>query len=60
MGAHKHPYIRGDIMIKKIEDKVIHKYGYEHRITILVFWITHFLRIIVDKIGKFWYNNNRK
>jgi hypothetical protein len=44
MGARKHPYIRGDIMLKKIEDKVIRKYGYEHKITIIVFWITHFLR----------------
>jgi hypothetical protein len=44
MGAHKRPYIRGGIMLKKIEDKVIRKYGYEHKITIIVFWITHFLR----------------
>ena len=31
-------------MLEKIENKVIRKYGYEHKITIMVFWITHFLR----------------
>lgn len=31
-------------MLEKIENAVIHKYGYEHKITILVFWITHFLK----------------
>ena len=31
-------------MLKKIEDKIIRKYGYEHKITIAVFWITYFLR----------------
>jgi hypothetical protein len=32
-------------------DKVIRKYGYEHKITI-------FVAKILDKIGKFWYNND--
>lgn len=44
-------------MLKKIENAVIRKYGYEHKITIIIFWITHFLKIILDKFGKFWYNN---
>ena len=60
MGAHKHPYIHkaGDIMLKKIENAVIRKYGYEHKITIIIFRITYFSKKILDKIGKFWYNNN--
>ena len=44
MGAHKHPYIRGDIMLKKIENAVIRKYGYEHKITIIIFGITQFFK----------------
>ena len=31
-------------MIKKIENAVIRKYGFEHTITIIVFWLTHILR----------------
>ena len=31
-------------MLEKIEDKVIRKYGYEHKITIMVFWITQFFK----------------
>ena len=34
-------------MLKKIENAVIRKYGYEHKITLKVFWITHFLRKII-------------
>ena len=37
----------------KLADKTIRKFGYEHKITILVFKI-------LDKIGKFWYNSYRK
>lgn len=59
MGARKHPYIRGDAMLNRIENTVIRKYSYEHKITIMVFWITHFLRTL-DKLGKFWYNIYRK
>ena len=36
-------------MIKRLEDKVIHKYGYEHKMTITVFWITHFLRKVIGE-----------
>ena len=36
-------------MLEKIENAVIRKYGYEHKITIIVFWIIHFLKIILDK-----------
>lgn len=32
-------------------DKVIRKFGYEHKITI-------FVAKILDKFGKFWYNND--
>lgn len=35
----------------KLADKTIRKFGYEHKITILVF-------TILDKFGKFWYNND--
>lgn len=31
-------------MIQKIENAVIHKYGYEHPLSILVFKITNFMR----------------
>ena len=31
-------------MVEKIENAVIHKYGYEHKITIMVFWITQFFK----------------
>ena len=31
-------------MLEKIENAVVHKYGYEHKITIWVFRITDFLR----------------
>ena len=34
----------GDIMLEKIENAVIHKYGYEHKITIIIFWITQFFK----------------
>jgi hypothetical protein len=44
-------------MLEKIENAVVRKYGYEHKITIIIFWITHFFRIILDNFGKFWYNN---
>lgn len=44
-------------MLEKIENAVIRKYGYEHKITIIIFWITQFFKIILDKFGKFWYNN---
>lgn len=37
-------------MLEKIENAVIHKYGYEHTITITIFWITQFFKIILDKI----------
>lgn len=43
-------------MLEKIENAVIRKYGYEHKITIIIFWITQFFKIILDKIGKLWYN----
>ena len=33
-------------MINKIENAVIHKYGYEHKMTIIVFWVTHLMRKI--------------
>jgi len=33
-------------MIKRLEDKVIHKYGFEHPLTIAVFRITEILRKI--------------
>ena len=36
-------------MIKRLEDKVIHKYGYEHKMTITVFWLTHFLRKVIGE-----------
>ena len=44
MGARKHPTLL---------DRVIRKYGYEHKITI-------FIAIILDKLGKFWYNKNKE
>lgn len=31
-------------MLEKIENAVIRKYGYEHKITIIVFWITQFFK----------------
>ena len=31
-------------MIDRLENRVVHKYGYEHKITFITFWITHFLR----------------
>ena len=31
-------------MIKEIENAVIRKYGFEHKITIIIFWLTHILR----------------
>ena len=34
-------------------DKVIHKYGYEHKITI-------FVAKVLDFFGKLWYNKYRK
>lgn len=38
-------YSKGEIqMLERLENKVIHKYGYEHKITIAVFWVTHYLR----------------
>jgi hypothetical protein len=45
-------------MLERIENAVIRKYGYEHKITIIIFRITYFSKKILDKIGKFWYNNN--
>ena len=45
MGARKAPIHKaGDIMLEKIENAVIRKYGYEHKITIIVFWITQFFK----------------
>lgn len=40
-------------MLEKIENAIIRKYGYEHKITILVFKI-------LDKFGKFWYNKDNE
>lgn len=31
-------------MLEKIENAVIRKYGYEHKITIIVFWITQLFK----------------
>jgi hypothetical protein len=31
-------------MLEKLENQVIQKYGFEHKITIATFWLTHFLR----------------
>ena len=31
-------------MLERLENKVIRKYGFEHKITIAVFWLTHILR----------------
>lgn len=31
-------------MLEKIENAVIRKYGYEHKITIIIFWITQFFQ----------------
>ena len=38
-------YSKGEIqMLERLENKVIRKYGFEHKITIAVFWLTHILR----------------
>jgi hypothetical protein len=34
-------------MLQKIENATIHKYGYEHCITQIVFRITHILRKVI-------------
>ena len=31
-------------MLEKIENAVIRKYGYEYKITIIIFWITQFFQ----------------
>lgn len=31
-------------MLEKIENAVIYKYGYEHKITIIIFWIIQFFQ----------------
>ena len=33
--------------IQKIENRTYQKYGYEHKVTFIVCWITHFLRKLV-------------
>lgn len=38
-------YSKGEIkMLENLENKVIQKYGFEHKLTIAVFWLTHLLR----------------
>ena len=32
--------------IENLENRTYHKYGYEHKITFIVCWITHFMRKI--------------
>lgn len=36
-------------MLKKIENTIIHKYGYEHKMSITVFWITHLMRKVIGE-----------
>ena len=38
-------YSEGEIkMLERLENQVIQKYGFEHKLTIAVFWLTHLLR----------------